>query len=177
RGCWFVPAISMHSQLHSIPFWRTGNFGARWATPAVPAHNTSSAFPVFAPRTSGSTGRRWLVPEQLDVAIVGAGPFGFSVAAWLDDRRTRVFGAPVQTWRTVMPPDMLMRSAWEETSLSARSGRGSIDEWIAASGSAKQEPIPLTLFLEYADWFRDRFVPAHDTADVEHIEPSSRGYR
>ena len=117
------------------------------------------------------------MPEQLDVAIVGAGPFGFSVAAWLDDRRTRVFGAPMQTWRTVMPPDMLMRSAWEETSLSARGGRGSIDEWIAASGSAKQEPIPLTLFLEYADWFRDRFVPAHDTADVEHIEPSSRGYR
>ena len=70
------------------------------------------------------------MPEQLDVAIVGAGPFGFSVAAWLDDRRTRVFGSPMQTWRTLMPPDMLMRSAWEETSLSARGGRGSIDEFI-----------------------------------------------
>ena len=117
------------------------------------------------------------MPEQLDVAIVGAGPFGLSVAAWLDDRRTRVFGAPMQTWRTLMPPDMLMRSAWDETSLSARGERGSIDEWLAASGSAKQEPIPLALFLEYAEWFRERFVPALDTADVEHIEPSAKGYR
>jgi thioredoxin reductase len=117
------------------------------------------------------------VPEQLDVAIVGAGPFGLSVAAWLDDRRTCVFGAPMQTWRTLMSPDMLMRSAWEETSLSARGERGSIDEWIAASGAAKQEPIPLGLFLQYAEWFRDRFVRAHDTADVAQAEPHGDGYR
>jgi FAD-dependent urate hydroxylase len=125
----------------------------------------------------GSTTRRSLVPERLDVAIVGAGPFGLSIAAWLDDLRTRVFGAPMQTWRTLMPPDMLMRSAWEETSLSARGERGSIDDWIAASGSTKQEPIPLALFLDYAEWFRERFVRTHDPANVEHIEPAAAGYR
>jgi cation diffusion facilitator CzcD-associated flavoprotein CzcO len=83
----------------------------------------------------------------------------------------------MHTWRTLMPPDMLMRSAWEETSLSARGGRGSIDEWIATSGATKQEPIPLALFLQYAEWFRERFVPGHDAADVEHVEPSAEGYR
>jgi FAD-dependent urate hydroxylase len=117
------------------------------------------------------------VPEKLDVAIVGAGPFGLSVAAWLDDLQTRVFGVPMQTWQTLMPPDMLMRSAWEETSLSARGERGSIDEWITTSESAKQEPIPLALFLEYAEWFREQFVPVHDTANVEHIESSAARYR
>jgi lysine/ornithine N-monooxygenase len=145
--------------------------------PVVHARNTSSIFRVFAPRTYGSIARHSLVPEQLDVAIVGAGPFGLSIAAWLDDRRTRVFGAAMQTWYTLMPPDMLMRSAWEETSLSARGGRGTIDEWVAASGSAKQEPIPLALFLEYAAWFRERYVSDHDTADVQMVEPHAEGYR
>lgn len=36
-----------------------------------------------------------LVPERLDVAIVGAGPFGLFVVAWLDDLRTYVYGVAV----------------------------------------------------------------------------------
>jgi len=116
------------------------------------------------------------VPDELDVAVVGAGPFGLSVAAWLDDRRTRVFGAPLQTWRTLMPPDMLMRSAWEETSLSARGGRGTIDDFVAATDERRQEPIPLQLFLRYADWFRESFVLDHSTGDVVGVEPANGGY-
>lgn len=114
--------------------------------------------------------------DELDVAVVGAGPFGLSVAAWLDDRRTRLFGTPMQTWRTLMPPDMLMRSAWAETSLSARGGRGTIDEYVAATGERRAEPIPVQLFLRYADWFRTTYVPDHEEADVTHVAPRRDGY-
>ena len=72
--------------------------------------------------------------DRLDVAVIGAGPFGLSVAAHLNDRPVRVFGAPMQTWRTRMPPDMRLRSDWEETSLSAPGDRGSIDVWSRAAG-------------------------------------------
>ena len=52
--------------------------------------------------------------DQLDVAVVGAGPYGLSIAAHLAPRaRVRTFGQPMHTWRTLMPPDMLMRSHWE----------------------------------------------------------------
>ena len=116
------------------------------------------------------------MPDRLDVAVVGAGPFGLSVAAWLGNRATRVFGAPMQTWRTLMPPDMLMRSAWDETSLSAQGGRGTIDDYVAATGEERQEPIPLQLFLRYAEWFRDTFVADQEHSDVVHVERTGKAY-
>ena len=110
------------------------------------------------------------MPDRLDVAVIGAGPFGLSVAAHLPHRAVRVFGEPMQTWRTRMPPDMLLRSDWEETSLSAPQDRGAIDVWARATGEAREEPIPLQKFLRYADWFRRTFVRESDPSDVVHVD-------
>ena len=98
--------------------------------------------------------------------MIGAGPFGLSVAAHLAHRRTRAFGRPMETWRTRMPPDMRLRSDWEETSLSAPGDRGSISVWSRAAGEPREEPIPLQRFLRYSDWFRETFVPETDPSDV-----------
>jgi lysine/ornithine N-monooxygenase len=117
------------------------------------------------------------MPEQLDVAVVGAGPFGLSVAAHLAHRRVRVYGQPMQTWRTRMPPDMRLRSDWDETSLSAPGNRGSIDVWSRAAGESRVEPIPLQTFLRYADWFRETFVPDSDPSDVEHVDRAAGRFR
>jgi lysine/ornithine N-monooxygenase len=108
---------------------------------------------------------------------VGAGPFGLSVAAHLGDRRVRAFGAPMETWRTRMPPDMRLRSDWEETSLSAPDDRGSIQTWSDTVGEPRQEPIPLPMFLRYADWFRETFVRENDPSDVAGIESGPGGFR
>ena len=115
--------------------------------------------------------------DRLDVAVIGAGPFGLSVAAHLNDRPVRVFGAPMQTWRTRMPPDMRLRSDWEETSLSAPGDRGSIDVWSRAQDEPREEPIPLTRFLKYADWFRSTFVPENDPSDVAQLERAAGVFR
>jgi lysine/ornithine N-monooxygenase len=115
--------------------------------------------------------------DRLDVAVIGAGPFGLSVAAHLNDRPVRVFGAPMQTWRTRMPPDMRLRSDWEETSLSAPGDRGSIDVWSRAEGEPREEPIPLARFLRYAEWFRSTFVPENDPADVAELERAAGVFR
>lgn len=113
------------------------------------------------------------MPEQLDVAIVGAGPYGLSVAAHLRGVRARVFGAPMETWRTRMPQDMQLRSAWQETSLSAPGDHGSIDAWAAATGEPRGEPIALPTFLRYADWFTQTFVDQREPADVAHVEEAN----
>ncbi len=80
----------------------------------------------------------------------------------------------METWRTRMPRDMLLRSAWEETSLSAPGDAGTIDRWAETVGE-RREPIPLELFLRYADWFARRFVPDRDPSDVARIEAGATG--
>jgi FAD-dependent urate hydroxylase len=108
--------------------------------------------------------------DLLDVAVVGAGPFGLSIAACLPQRAVRVFGYPMKTWATTMPPDMLLRSAWSETSLAAPRDAGSIVEWARREDVERAGPIPLQVFLAYADWFRQRFVRDLDAVDVARVE-------
>jgi hypothetical protein len=113
----------------------------------------------------------------LDVAIVGAGPYGLSVAAHLAPKcRVRVFGRTMQTWRELMPPDMLLRSDWDHSNLSAPQGLGKLCHWTSETGESKLEPIPLQMFLRYADWFVERFVTDLDDARIERIERTGRGF-
>jgi thioredoxin reductase len=114
--------------------------------------------------------------ERLDIAVIGAGPYGLSVAAHLVGRNVRTFGAPMETWRTRMPPYMFLRSDWQETSLAAPGNLGSIDRWARVSGEEREEPIPLQKFLRYAEWFRSTFAPEGDPADVAALERDGRGY-
>ncbi len=76
-----------------------------------------------------------------------------------------------------MPRGMLLRSAWEETSLSGPGGAGTIDDWIRQTGNPRTEPIPLELFLRYSVWFAERFVAERDASDVALIAPNGSGYR
>jgi pyruvate/2-oxoglutarate dehydrogenase complex dihydrolipoamide dehydrogenase (E3) component len=115
--------------------------------------------------------------ERLDVAIVGAGPFGLSVAAHLRHLSVRTFGASMATWRNCMPPEMLLRSAWEETSLAGPGGAGSIDEWVARTDEVRTEPIPLQYFLRYADWFRATYAGTVDPSDVTRVEAAGNRFR
>lgn len=113
---------------------------------------------------------------MLDVAVVGAGPYGLSVAAHLPRGRARVFGRPMQTWSTKMPPGMLLRSAWGQTSLSAPAAHSSLEAWADEHAVDRSGPIRLRSFLDYATWFRERFVGDVDPADVEHVERTPRGF-
>ena len=115
--------------------------------------------------------------ERLDIAVIGAGPYGLSVAAHLAGRNVRTFGAPMETWRTRMPPYMFLRSDWEETSLAAPGNLGSIDRWARVTDEEREEPIPLQKFLRYAEWFRKTFAPEGDPSDVAALERDGDGYR
>jgi thioredoxin reductase len=109
------------------------------------------------------------VTERIDVAIVGAGPFGLSMASFLPESHTRVFGPPLETWRTIMPPKMILRSSWEDATIGSPGEAGHMDRWIEAIGEEKPARVSLDSFLSYADWFQRKFVPEHDPARVESV--------
>ena len=83
----------------------------------------------------------------------------------------------METWRTRMPREMLLRSAWEETSLSAPEGAGTLDQWLRETEESRLEPIPLQMFLRYSAWFAERFVDDREPSRVAAVEPSGTGYR
>lgn len=112
--------------------------------------------------------------ERVDVAIVGAGPYGLATAAYSVGLRSVVFGSPVSTWRR-MQPDMQLRGSWEHMTLTGPANRGTIMEYALETGTTKKDPMTPPDFISYLDWFRERHVPCHVDADVVRISENGDG--
>lgn len=99
-----------------------------------------------------------------EVAIVGAGPYGLSLAAHLRARGVshRIFGKPMDTWNAHMPKNMTLKSEGFASNLSAPFDRSRIKDYCLARGIAYSDrsiPIGIDTYLDYTKSFRDRFVP------------------
>jgi thioredoxin reductase len=117
----------------------------------------------------------------VDVAIVGAGPYGLSLAAHLRAAGTsfRVFGKPMSTWRDHMPKGMQLKSEGFASNLSAPDKASTLQAWCAANGkdySAQKTPVALADFVAYADWFTRTYVPSLETLNVTNIVRAPHGY-
>jgi len=117
------------------------------------------------------------VSDNVAAAIVGAGPFGMAVAAHLRGVPTRLYGEPMRTWRRLMPPDMKLRSTWNDTSFASPGDEGLTSAWAAATGRELLDPPALPDFLAYADWFLERFGGEHDIDNVASVEPTGSRFR
>jgi hypothetical protein len=113
-----------------------------------------------------------------DVAIIGAGPYGLSVGAHLRSVgiRARVFGEVMGAWRR-MPRGMLLRSFREGTSIADPTGRLTIAGFEAAQRRSIANPIALTDFIAYGEWFQRETVPDVDERNVQLLERRRSGFR
>jgi FAD-dependent urate hydroxylase len=98
------------------------------------------------------------VTDAVDVAIVGAGPYGLSLAAHLRAAGVsyRQFGLPMHLWRTQMPRGMYLKSQGFASCLSAPDGTHTLAEFCRATGRDYADyglPVPLDVFVAYGDWF------------------------
>ena len=116
---------------------------------------------------------------DLEVAILGAGPYGLAVASHLRNAGVdaRVFGRPMSFWQENMPAGMLLRSNWSATNISDRHGELSLEAYQADSGTSFTTPVPLPDFVEYGLWFQRRAVPDVDTRLVNRVERNGAGFR
>ncbi|HET6606678.1 MAG TPA: FAD-dependent oxidoreductase [Rhodopila sp.] len=102
--------------------------------------------------------------QTTDVAIIGAGPYGLSLAAHLAKAGVacRVFGQPMHTWRTGMPEGMVLKSEGFASSLSHPDNVFTLQDYCTEQGLPYKDsglPVPLATFSAYGVAFQKRFVP------------------
>ncbi len=96
-----------------------------------------------------------------DTTIVGAGPYGLSIAAHLraSGLPFELLGTPLESWRRFMPQGMLLKSERFASNLWDPKRRYTLRRYCEAQRLAYQavgSPLSLELFLEYAEWFRQQ---------------------
>lgn len=110
-----------------------------------------------------------------DVAIIGSGPYGLSLAAHMRARGMdfRVFGKPMDSWATHMPADMMLKSDGFVSNLSTPAPGYKLKDYCAKNGIAYRDegvPVSLTDFVAYGTWFREHNVPELEPSMVTRLE-------
>jgi hypothetical protein len=98
---------------------------------------------------------------KVENAIVGAGPYGLSIAAHFraEGIESLVIGQPMASWRNNMPSGMILKSEPFASNLSDPQARYTLERFYAARGVAYQpigNPLAIADFLEYARWFQQQ---------------------
>jgi FAD-dependent urate hydroxylase len=112
-----------------------------------------------------------------ELLVVGAGPYALSTAAFARERGidTTVVGQPMAFWRENMPEGMFLRSGpdWHLDAADIHTLEAFLEE--RAIASEEVDPIPIRVFLDYAQWFQQAKgieVREELVADLEQLDGS-----
>jgi thioredoxin reductase len=117
-----------------------------------------------------------------DVAIIGAGPYGLSIAAHLKARGVdfRIFGKAMNFWLTHMPKGMRLKSEGFASSLYDPDSAFTLEVYCKEKGipySRMGSPVPLEVFTAYGLEFQKRFVPELENKLVNSLRRSTEGFQ
>ncbi|UGY90532.1 NAD(P)-binding domain-containing protein [Streptomyces gobiensis] len=115
-----------------------------------------------------------------DLVVVGAGPYGLSVAAHAAAAglELRVFGRPMASWRDHMPEGMFLKSEPWSSNLSDPSGEHTLAAYCAERNLTAEHgsPLPIGTFTDYGLWFGERATPRIEEQTVTAVRPHADGY-
>jgi cation diffusion facilitator CzcD-associated flavoprotein CzcO len=119
--------------------------------------------------------------DAVDVAIIGAGPYGLSVAAHLRGAGVscRQFGMPMRLWRDAMPRGMFLKSQGFASNLSDPDGSHTLAAFCRKTGHPYASyglPVPLDNFINYGQWFADELAPGIEEVLVTEVSQHRGGY-
>ncbi len=118
---------------------------------------------------------------ELDVAIVGAGPYGLSIAAHVlpIGVSVRIFGQPMLSWQNHMPEGMFLKSEGFASNLYAPRDSFTLSDYCVERGLPYSDigaPVPLETFIAYGQAFQNRFVPSLERTRIELVKKTQTGF-
>ncbi|MET9886538.1 NAD(P)-binding domain-containing protein [Streptomyces sp. NPDC006430] len=115
-----------------------------------------------------------------DLVVVGAGPYGLSIAAHAvaAGLGVRVLGRPMASWRDHMPEGMYLKSEPWSSNLSAPDGQHTLAAYCATRGLTAEHshPLPIDTFSSYGMWFARHAVPEVEEVTVTEVTPQGDGF-
>jgi cation diffusion facilitator CzcD-associated flavoprotein CzcO len=114
------------------------------------------------------------------VAIIGAGPYGVSIAAHLQSAGIdfRIFGRPMHSW-CQMPKGMFLKSEGCASNLSDPTARYTLARYCAERGlpyGQRGAPVSLEVFTRYALSFQRALAPTVEEVMVDGVVASGDGF-
>ncbi len=118
---------------------------------------------------------------MLEIAIVGAGPYGLSAAAHLRVLGVpfRIFGRPMDSWLAHMPKGMMLKSDGFASNIYDPEGGFTLRHFCAENGIEYSDtglPVSRETFTQYGLAFRERMVPELEEKLVVRVDHSSGAF-
>jgi hypothetical protein len=118
---------------------------------------------------------------MLETAILGAGPYGLSIAAHFRRRGIpfRIFGRPMDSWLNHMPKGMMLKSDGFASDIYDPEKAFTLRQFCAERGIKYADtgvPVHLDTFSAYGLAFRDRMVPELEDKLVASVDRAPGGF-
>lgn len=116
-----------------------------------------------------------------EVIIIGAGPYGLSLAAHLRSLGVpyRIFGRVMSNWREKMPRGMLLKSDPYASNLDDPNAALTLREYYRGQGMPYDDEairVPVENFIAYGEAFQRRFVPDVEQRMVVALDRTAEGF-
>ena len=118
---------------------------------------------------------------MIETAIIGAGPYGLSIAAHFRGSGIpfRIFGRPMDSWVAHMPQGMMLKSDGFASNIYDPDDKFTLRHFCEARRIEYADmgiPVKLSTFGDYGLAFQDRMVPELEEKMVVGIERQANGF-